>query len=112
MTKCKLIKERFSARESEKHGKWMTEERMRKSGDYSSTSIKSIISFCKKFPETLVRPGSQLHPRRMQFPAQEMAIRREDPGVLRGPRGQALGEEGGDGEAARGHTVACSLVVH
>lgn len=59
MTKCKLIKERFSARESEKHGRWLTEERMRKSGEFSPASIRSIVSFCKKFPETLIRPGLQ-----------------------------------------------------
>ena len=34
----------------------MTEEVMRKSGQYSPTAIKSMISYCRKFPESLMRP--------------------------------------------------------
>ena len=57
MTKCRQIKERYSCREAEKHGLWMTQERMQKSGLYSTGAVKSMVSFCKKFPETLTRPG-------------------------------------------------------
>ena len=54
--KVKLIKEKMDSKESEKYGRWMTEEAMRKSGLWSAASIKAIISYCKKFPESLVRP--------------------------------------------------------
>ena len=56
LQKCRLIRERLDSRESETLGKWMTEETMRKSGLYSPTTITSMISYCRKFPESLMRP--------------------------------------------------------
>ena len=61
MTKCKLVKERMELKESETEGKWMTEEAMKKSGKYSSQSIKNITGYCRKFPESLVRPAHGVH---------------------------------------------------
>ena len=57
ITKCKLIRERLESRESETLGKWMTEEKLKKDPNYSKSSAQAIISYCKKFPESLVRPG-------------------------------------------------------
>ncbi|CAL1171333.1 unnamed protein product [Cladocopium goreaui] len=51
----RLVKECLESRESEVHGKWMTEEAMKKSGKYSQTAIKNITSYCRKFPESLMR---------------------------------------------------------
>ena len=56
-TKCRLIRERVDSRESETLGKWLTSEGLRKTGNYTASMIKSIISYCKKFPETMVRLG-------------------------------------------------------
>lgn len=36
----------------------MTEDRMRKSGLYSAQAIKSIVTYCNRFPEALVRQGN------------------------------------------------------
>ena len=36
----------------------MTEDRMRKSGLYSPQAIKSIVTYCNRFPEALVRQGN------------------------------------------------------
>lgn len=55
ITKCKLIKERMESRESETLGKWMTEETLKKTGKYSASQVKSILSYCRKFPGSLVR---------------------------------------------------------
>jgi len=57
VTKCKLIKERLDSRESEVLGKWFTEEAMRKAGTWSSTTIRQMVAYCRKFPEALVRQG-------------------------------------------------------
>jgi len=57
ITKCKLIRERLESRESETLGMWMTEEQLKKDPNYSKTSVQAIVSYCKKFPESLVRPG-------------------------------------------------------
>lgn len=48
---------KMEEKESEVSGKWMTEDTMKKSGNYSASSIRSIISFCRKFPESLTRTG-------------------------------------------------------
>ena len=56
-TKCKLIRERVESRESETLGKWLTEDGLKKTGQFGSAQVKSIVSYCKKFPETLVRLG-------------------------------------------------------
>lgn len=53
--KCKLIRERLESRECETHGKWMTEEAMKRSGLFSASAMKHIIAYCKRFPESLVR---------------------------------------------------------
>ena len=50
-----MIKERMEAKEQETKGRWMTEDAMRRSGLWSATAIKNIISYCKKFPESLTR---------------------------------------------------------
>lgn len=55
VTKVTYIKEKMRTRENEIWGRWMTEERMRKSSEFSPASIKSIINYCSKFPETLIR---------------------------------------------------------
>ena len=57
VSRCRLIKEKMEEKESEVSGKWMTEDKMKKSGQYSTASIKSIICFCRKFPESLTRTG-------------------------------------------------------
>lgn len=54
--KCKVIKERLESREQEVAGRWMTECHMKKSGLFSPAEIKSMIAYCKRFPETLTRP--------------------------------------------------------
>lgn len=55
--KVKLIKERLESRESETHGRWMTEEMLKHDKSYSAASVRSIIRYCQQFPESLVRPG-------------------------------------------------------
>ena len=55
VTKCKLIKERMESKEQEINGGWFTEEKLKKCNKFSAQSIKSIISYCRKFPESLVR---------------------------------------------------------
>ena len=45
----------MEAKEQETKGRWMTEDAMRRSGLWSATAIKNIISYCKKFPESLTR---------------------------------------------------------
>ena len=55
VTKCKIIREKVESREQEVHGKWLTEEGMRKANKWSTSAIKQMVSYCKKFPETLVR---------------------------------------------------------
>lgn len=55
VTKVTYIKEKMRTRENEIWGRWLTEERMKKSNEFSPTSIKSIIAYCNKFPETLIR---------------------------------------------------------
>lgn len=47
----------MESREEEVHGKWLTEDRLKKLGQFSPVAIKNIIQYCTKFPETLVRPG-------------------------------------------------------
>ena len=54
-TKCRLIKERMESKESEVNGKWLTAEAMKKSAQYTAKEIKAITSYCRKFPESLVR---------------------------------------------------------
>jgi len=53
--KCKLVRERLESRQTETLGKWMTVEAMKKSNRFSANSLKQIIAYCKKFPESLVR---------------------------------------------------------
>ena len=53
--KVTVIKERMSTKEQEVHGRWLTEERMKKLNEWSASAIKSMVAFCKKFPETLCR---------------------------------------------------------
>ena len=55
MTKVSYMKEKMKTREHEIWGRWMTEHAMKKSGEFSPQGIKSIISYCNKFPETLIR---------------------------------------------------------
>ena len=56
VTKVTIIKEQLASRENEVNGKWLTEERMRKNTqDFSTASIRSIVAYCSRFPETLVR---------------------------------------------------------
>lgn len=57
VTKCKLIRERLESRETEKRGKWYTEDQLKKSNQFSAVAVRKIISYCKKFPESLVRLG-------------------------------------------------------
>lgn len=62
--KCKLIRERLESRQSEVHGRWMTAEAMKKSGLWSAQTIKQMISYCRKFPESLIRldqPGRKTY---------------------------------------------------
>lgn len=54
-TKCRLIKERMESKESEVNGKWLTSDAMKKSEKYTAKEIKAIVSYCRKFPESLVR---------------------------------------------------------
>ena len=54
-TKMKLIKERMESREQETLGKWLTESALKKLNKHTSQEIKSIISYCRKFPESLIR---------------------------------------------------------
>ncbi|CAK9078759.1 unnamed protein product [Durusdinium trenchii] len=53
--KVTVLKEKLASREQEVHGRWMTEERMRKCGEWSASTIKSMIAYCQRFPETLCR---------------------------------------------------------
>ncbi|CAE7380456.1 unnamed protein product, partial [Symbiodinium microadriaticum] len=50
-----MIRERRHLKESESNGEWLTEERMQKSGEYSKQTIKSIVSYCERFPQVLTR---------------------------------------------------------
>ena len=75
-----VVRERLESKEREIHGEWMTEEKMQKSGEFSAshgfelyvasrplfmhgfasylrTTIKSIIQYCSRFPQTLLRLG-------------------------------------------------------
>jgi len=54
-TKCRLIRERMESRETEQLGKWMTEESMKKSNKFTALSIKKIMNYCRKFPDTMIR---------------------------------------------------------
>ncbi|CAE7829643.1 unnamed protein product [Symbiodinium sp. CCMP2592] len=45
----------MQSKEREIHGSWMTEEKMRNSGEFSEESIQSIVKYCRRFPQTLVR---------------------------------------------------------
>ncbi|CAJ1401246.1 unnamed protein product [Effrenium voratum] len=54
VTRVTLVKEKMMSREQEVMGHWMTEEKLRKEGN-SSKTVTSIINYCKKFPNTLVR---------------------------------------------------------
>ena len=56
ITKVTILKEKLSSKENEVHGKWMTEDRMKKSGQFSPQAIKSMIQYCGRFPEQLTRP--------------------------------------------------------
>ena len=47
-------------KEQEVHGKWYTEDALKKSGKYSASSIKAMVAYCKRFPESLVRPGKYI----------------------------------------------------
>ncbi|CAL1145936.1 unnamed protein product [Cladocopium goreaui] len=53
VTKCRLVRERLESRQTEVKGKWMTQEAMRK--QFSVKSIKSMVAYCTRFPESLVR---------------------------------------------------------
>ena len=55
ITRVTIIKEQLSTKENEVHGKWMTEDRMKKCGEFSPASIRSIKLYCEKFPESLTR---------------------------------------------------------
>lgn len=55
ITRVTIIKEQLSTKENEVHGKWMTEDRMKKCGEFNAASIKSIKQYCEKFPESLTR---------------------------------------------------------
>jgi len=45
----------MESKESEVNGKWLTAEAMKKSAQYTAKEIKAITSYCRKFPESLVR---------------------------------------------------------
>lgn len=60
-TKCKHIQERIRSKEQEEHGKWYTEDALRKSNLYSAQAIKSITTYCRRFPESLTRPPYMNH---------------------------------------------------
>jgi acyl-CoA reductase-like NAD-dependent aldehyde dehydrogenase len=51
----KLIKERMESREQETLGKWLTESALKKLNKFTAQEVKSIIGYCRKFPESLVR---------------------------------------------------------
>ncbi|CAL1166498.1 unnamed protein product [Cladocopium goreaui] len=53
--RCKVVKERMLHKEKEVKGKWVTREKMEKSGDYSRESIAAIIAYCSRFPQALTR---------------------------------------------------------
>ena len=53
--KVTVIKERMQSREQEVNGRWLTEDRMRRVGEWSASAIKSMVAYCKRFPDTLVR---------------------------------------------------------
>ena len=55
VTKVSYMKEKMKTREHEIWGRWMTEHAMKKSSEFSPQGIRSIISYCNKFPETLIR---------------------------------------------------------
>lgn len=57
VVKVKIIRERLESKESEVHGRWLTEEQLKKSKEYTATQIRNIISYCRKFPESLIRTG-------------------------------------------------------
>lgn len=57
ITRVSYVKEKMSLREREVWGRWMTEDRMRKSNEFSPASIKAIMNYCSKFPESLIRQG-------------------------------------------------------
>lgn len=63
-----MVKERMLQKEKEVKGRWMTEEKLKKSGDYSPPlvfrtpvseslrqSIRAILDYCSKFPSALTR---------------------------------------------------------
>ena len=58
--RCKWVRERMEDKEQEVHGKWYTEDALKKSGKYSASSIKAMVAYCKRFPESLVRPGKYI----------------------------------------------------
>ena len=70
----------MQSKEKEIHGEWFTEDRLKKSGEFSAQlgfidlsdqrgryfrcdlrwlreSIRSIIQYCRRFPKSLTRPG-------------------------------------------------------
>ena len=55
LAKCKVIREKMESKESEVTGRWYTEEAMKKEGKWAKTEIKSIIQYCRRFPESLCR---------------------------------------------------------
>lgn len=57
MNRIIVIKEKLSSKEKEIMGQWLTEEKLRKSTDYSNKAVASILAYCKRFPNTLVRRG-------------------------------------------------------
>ena len=52
-----VFKERLSSREQEINGRWLTEDRLKRCGEWSASAIKSMINYCKRYPDTLVRKG-------------------------------------------------------
>lgn len=55
ITKVKVIRERMESKESETLGRWYTEEQLKKNEKFTASMVKSIVSYCKKFPESLIR---------------------------------------------------------
>lgn len=51
----RLSCEKMESKESEVSGRWYTEEAMKKEGKWTKTEIKSIIQYCRRFPESLCR---------------------------------------------------------
>ncbi|CAE7540456.1 unnamed protein product [Symbiodinium natans] len=49
------VKERMVLREEEVTGRWLTEERMRTELKWSKETIRQVVAYCRKFPNTLVR---------------------------------------------------------